>query len=408
VDRRFGLTKRLAGCLRDRRQAAKVRQPLVDLLRQRAYQIACGYEDCNDAEPLAGDPMLKVALGRCPESGRDLASQPTLSRFENAVSAADLYRMGLALVDFFICNHPRPPRQIVLDLDATDDETHGQQELAFFHGYYDEYCYLPLLVFAQADGGEHQLLAAVLRPGRVHAGHGSVALLGRIVARLRAAWPEVRIVVRGDSGEALPEVYDWCEAEGVDYVIGLARNPRLARLAEPFLDAARQEHTETGSKARHCHDASYAAETWPHQRRVVVKAEVTAKGDNPRFLVTSRADLSAEDLYDFYADRGEVENRIKELKKDLHADRTSCHRFLANQFRLLLHAAAYLLLTLLRGLLAGTELASAQACTLQLRLLKVGVRVKQTARKVWLHWASSYPLAPLWALVWTRLRAGPA
>jgi hypothetical protein len=408
VDRRSGLTKRLAECLRDRRQAAKVRQPLLDVFRQRVYQIACGYEDCNDADALAADPMLKVACGRSPEDGRDLASQPTLSRFENSVSPSELYRMSEALIDVFIEGHRQPPREIVLDLDATDDETHGQQELAFFHGYYDEYCYLPLLVFAQADGGPHALLAAVLRPGNVHAGHGSVTLLKRIVARLREAWPEVGIVVRGDSGEALPEVYDWCEGEAkVDYVIGLARNSRLLNLAEFFIEDAREEYRRTEAKVRHCHDLSYAAESWPHERRVVVKAEVSAKGDNPRFVVTSRDDLTAEDLYDFYADRGEVENRIKELKNDLHADRTSCHRFLANQFRLLLHAAAYLLLTLLRRVLAGTELASAQACTLQLRLVKVGVRVEQTARRVWLHLASGYPWASVWSLLGTRVRAGP-
>ena len=408
VDRRSGLTQRLASCLRDRRQQAKVRQATVDLVRQRVYQIGCGYEDCNDADTLAADPMLKVACGRDPEDGRDLASQPTLSRFENAVSPTELYRMSEAFIDWFIEGHPQPPQEIVLDLDATDDPTHGQQELAFFHGYYDEYCYLPMLVFAQADGEPHQLVAAVLRPGNVHAGRGSVALLKRIVGRLRVAWPEVRIVVRGDSGEALPEVYDWCEGDGqVDYVIGLPRNSRLLGLAEPFLQAAREECRRTEAKARHCHDLSYAAESWAHERRVAVKAEVTAKGDNPRFVVTSRDDLTAEDLYDFYADRGDVENRIKELKNDLHADRTSCHRFLANQFRLLLHAAAYLLLTMLRRALAGTELASAQACTLQLRLVKVGVRVEQTARRVWLHLATSYPLAHLWTLVGARLRAGP-
>jgi Transposase DDE domain group 1 len=408
VDRRFGLTQRLASCLRDRRQQSKVRQSRLDLVRQRVYQIACGYEDCNDADTLAADPVLKLACGRNPEGGRDLASQPTLSRFENSVSPAELYRMSLALLDLFIEAHREPPREIVLDLDATDDPTHGQQELSFFHGYYDEYCYLPMLVFAQADGGPHQLLAAVLRPGNVHAGRGSVTLLKRIVARLREAWPEVRIVVRGDSGEALPEVYDWCEGEGqVDFVIGLARNSRLQGLGEPSLEAAREEFRETQAKVRHCHDLSYAADSWGHERRVVVKAEVSSKGDNPRFVVTSRDDLTAEELYDFYADRGDVENRIKELKNDLHADRTSCHRFVANQFRLLLHAAAYLLLTLLRGMLTGTELASAQAGTLRLRLVKVGVRVEQTARRVWLHLASSYPWAELWNLLARRLRAGP-
>jgi hypothetical protein len=384
-----------------------VRQSRHDLVRQRVYQIACGYEDCNDADTLAADPVLKVACGRNPEGGRDLASQPTLSRFENSVSRTELYRMSEAFLELFIDGHRQPPQEIILDLDATVDPTHGQQELTFFHGYYGTYCYLPMLIFAQADGGPHQLLAAVLRPGNVHAGRGSVKLLKRVVARLRKAWPEVRIVVRGDSGEALPEIYAWCESEGVDYVIGLARNPRLERLGEPFLEAASEEFRETQAKVRHCHDLSYAAEGWSHERRVVVKAEVTDKGDNPRFVVTSRTDLSAEKLYDFYADRGDVENRIKELKNDLHAGRTSCHRFVANQFRLLLHAAAYLLLTMLRGMLSGTELASAQAGTLRLRLVKVGVRVEQTARRVWLHLASSYPWAELWNLLAMRVRAGP-
>jgi hypothetical protein len=414
VDRIFGVTERLASCLRDPRQQGKVRQSKHDLVRQRVYQIAAGYEDCNDADTLAADPVLKVACGRNPETGHDLASQPTLSRFENAVSPTELYRMAEVFLDLFVESHRQPPREIILDLDATVDETHGQQQLTFFHGYYGTYCYLPMLVFAQADGEPHQLLAAVLRPGKVHAGHGSVGFLERVVARLREAWPEVRIVVRGDSGEALPEIYEWCEGESVDYVIGLARNSRLERLAEPFLEAAREEFRETEEKVRHCHDLSYAADSWkdeegqPKERRVVVKAEVSAKGDNPRFVVTSRGDLTAEELYDFYADRGDVENRIKELKNDLHADRTSCHRFVANQFRLLLHAAAYLLMTMLRGMLGGTELASAQAGTLRLRLLKVGVRVEQTARRVWLHLASSYPWAELWNLLARRLRAGPA
>jgi len=408
VDRRYGLTARLVGCLQERRQTAKVRQPLLDLLRQRVYQIACGYADGNDADTLAADPVLKVALGRCPESGPDLASQPTLSRFENAVSPQDLYRLSVAVVDFFIAQQTHPPQQIVLDVDATDDPTHGQQELAFYHGYYEEHCYLPLLIFAQVDGGEHQLLAAVLRPGNVHAGHRSAALLQRLVARLRAAWPEVRILVRGDSGEALPEVYDWCEAQAdVDYLIGLPRNRRLQALAEPFLQAARDEHQQCQRKVRDFHEVRYAADSWPQPRRVIVKAEVTAQGDNPRFVVTSCTERTPEELYTLYAARGEVENRIKELKCDLQADRTSCHRFTANQFRLLLHAIAYVLLTLLRALLAGTELARAQVATLQLRVLKVGVRVQQTARKVWLHWASGYPLQDLWLALGRHLATGP-
>lgn len=408
VDQRYGVTAAIGGCLRDRRQPGKVRQSMHDLVRQRVYQIACGYEDCNDAATLAGDPLLKAAVDRAPESDPDLASQPTLSRFENGVSPSDLYRAAQVLVDLFIAQTAPSPKRIVLDIDATDDPTHGRQQLSFFHGYYDTYCYLPLLCFASADGGPQQLLAAVLRPGNVHAGAKTVVILKRIVARLRAAWPGTQIVLRGDSGLALPEIYDWCEAHGVDYLIGLARNPRLQEMAEPFLAQARDEHRETQLKVRRLHEVRYAADSWPHERRVITKAEVTAQGDNPRFVVTSLQDATPEDLYQLYAERADVENRIKELKNDLAADRTSCHRFVANQCRLLLHALAFVLLTLLRGLLAGTELATAQATTLRTRLLKVGVRVRQTTRKLWLHLATAYPWQHLWRLILDRLRAAPA
>jgi len=408
VDRRYGVTAAIAGCLRDRRQPGKVRQSIHDLVRQRVYQIACGYEDCNDAATLAGDPVFKAAVDRAPESDPDLASQPTLSRFENGLSRTDLYRAAQVLVDLFVAQTAAPPKRIVLDVDATDDPTHGQQELAFCHGYYDTHCYLPLLCFASPDDGPQQLLAAVLRPGNVHAGAKTVVILQRIVARLRAAWPDTPILLRGDSGLALPEVYDWCEAHGVDYLIGLSRNSRLQALAEPFLAHARDEHRQTQTKVRRLHEVRYAADSWPHERRVIVKAEVTTQGDNPRFVVTSLQDGTPDGLYQRPAERGDIENRIQELKNDLAADRTSCHRFLANQGRLLLHAVAFALLTLLRGLLHGTELATAQAGTLRTRLLKVGVRVRQTVRRLWLHFASAYPWQHLWRLLLDRLRASPA
>lgn len=408
VDQQFGVTEAVAGCLRDRRQPGKVRQSLHDLVRQRVYQIACGYEDCNDAATLAGDPIFKAALDRAPQSDPDLASQPTLSRFENGLSRTDLYRAAQVLVDLFLRQAGPAPQRIILDVDATDDPTHGHQQLSFFHGYYDTYCYLPLLCFASADDGPQQLLAAVLRPGNIHAGAKTVVILKQIVARLRQAHPTAQIVLRGDSGLALPEIYDWCEANGVDYLIGLARNSRLQALAEPFLAQARDQHRDTQAKVRHLHEVRYAADSWPHQRRVIVKAEVTAQGDNPRFVVTSLQQPTPDDLYQLYAARGDAENRIKELKNDLAADRTSCHRFLANQGRLLLHAFAFVLLTLLRRLLTGTELATAQAGTLRTRLLKVGVRVRQSVRRVWLHLASAYPWQHLWRLILDRLRTQPA
>jgi len=410
ADAQLGLTRRMAACLRDVRQPGKVRHRLEELLAQRVYQIAAGYEDCNDAADLRHDPVLKTVVGRLPETDHDLASQPTLSRFENRVTRRELWQMAQVLVEQFLARHAATrPKYVILDFDATDDETHGQQQFAAFHGYYDHHCYLPLIVTGQVAGGPQELLVAWLRRGACHAGRGALAVLKRLVARLRAQWPGVPIIVRGDSGFALPELYKWCDAQDkpVWYVIGLAKNSRLLALAEPHLQAARAEHERTAEKVRRLHEAQYAAGTWSHVRRVLIKAEVTDRGDNPRFVVTNLRGAAAG-LYDLYAARGEMENRIKELKCDLRIDRTSCHRFAANQFRVLLHAAAYLLLCALRYGLAATELARAQVSTLQRRLLKLGVRVKETARRVWLQFASSCPLQSLWPLLLARLKPRPA
>lgn len=401
VDERLGLTARLAGCIRDERNPKLVEQSVHDLVRQRVYGIACGYEDCNDFDTLRADALFKLALGRAPVTGAALGSQPTLSRLENAVRAKDLLRMSAALVEMFIeRQRGAPPQRIIVDADATDDPTHGQQELEFYHGYYDHHCYLPLLVYATADGGEQALMAAVLRPGNVHAGHRAVAVLRRIVARVRAAFPQAQIILRGDAGLALPEVYDYCEGANLHYVISLAKNSRLLECARPWLSEAAAIHAETGDKVRHFGEFTYAADSWPRPRRVVVKAEVTGQGENPRFVVTNLEGPDAAAIYDeLYTQRGDVENRIKELKDDLGSGRTSCHKFLANQFRLLLHAAAFVLLQGLRQLLAGTKLAAAQAGTLRVKLLKVAARVRQTWRRIWVQMPTSYPHARLWALV---------
>lgn len=407
ADQRLGLTRQLAACLRDERQPGKVRHRVAELLAQRVYQIAAGYEDCNDAADLRHDPVLKTVVGRLPETGRDLASQPTLSRFENRVTRRELFAMAQILVDQFLARHAGGrPKYVLLDFDATDDETHGQQQFAEFHGFYDHHCYLPLIVTGQVAGGPQELLVAWLRRGRSHAGRGALGVLKRLVAQLRAKWPGVPILVRGDSGFAAPALYDWCEAQGkpVWYLIGLGKNSRLLALAEPHLAGAREACARTGEKVRRLHDVTYAADSWPRERRVLVKAEVGPRGDNPRFVVTNLRGRAAG-LYELYAARGEMENRIKELKCDLRMDRTSCHRFAANQFRVLLHAAAFVLLCALREALAGTELALAQVGTLQRRLLKLGVRVKETARRVWLQFASGCPLQSLWPQLLARLRA---
>jgi hypothetical protein len=404
ADRKLGMIRRLASMIHDERDPRKVRHGVEEMLAQRILGIACGYEDCNDFDDLRYDPALKVAVGRLPRTGHDLASQPTLSRLENSVGRSELYRMSEVLVELFVEGREEAPGWVIIDVDATDDPTHGQQQLTGFHGYYDEHCYLPLIVTARADGGPDELLAVVLRPGKTHAGGGAVSVLKRIVAKLREAWPQVRILIRGDSGFAKPEIYDWCEREGIDYLIGLATNSRLRQLVAEHLQAARLDYLLRGEKVRNLHDARYAAKDWPHERRVLIKAEVSAQGDNPRFVVTS---LQGDPLllYDLYARRGEQENRINELKCDLAIDRTSCHRFLANQFRLLLHAAAFVLLSYVRRCLAGTELAGAQVCTLQRKLLKLGVLVRESCRKVWLQFASSCPVQHLWPVVLAKMRA---
>jgi len=406
ADDALGLTRKLSAVLSDQRQPGKVRHSLDDLLRQRVYQIAQGYEDCNDADDLRCDAMFKTALGRLPATGDDLASQPTLSRFENSIRPRQLLAMARVLLEVFFKQYATAaPQRIILDFDATDDETHGQQQFAEFHGYYDEHCYLPLIVTAKVDEGPKELVAAMLRPGRSHASTNALSVLKRLVAAIRSRWPEVQIVLRADAGFAIPDIYDWCEGNGVEYLIGLAQNSVLLRLVEPHLAAARTELEQTGAKVRNLHEALYAADSWSHSRRVLMKAEVSEQGDNPRFVVTSLAAGDAEALYDLYAQRGEMENRIKELKNDLQMDRTSCHRFVANQFRVLLHATAFVLLSFIRKLLAGTRLANAQVGTLQRHLLKLGVLVKETVRRVLLSFASHCPVQGLWVLLLRRIRA---
>jgi hypothetical protein len=408
ADRQLGLTASLARCLPDHRDPTKVIHGLDEMLAQRVYQIACGYEDCNDADDMRSDPVLKTSIGRLPETDPDLASQPTLSRFENRISRTQLRRMAEVFVDAFVQRHAsRTPRWIILDIDATDDEVHGQQQFEAFNGFYDEHCFLPLIVTAQVHGGPHELLVAMLRPGNVHASNHALAVLERLVRKLRQAWPEVRILLRGDNGFGLPAIYDWCDDNDVLYLINLAKNPRLTALAEPYMDRARAEYEDSGEKVRRLYAQTYAAQGWTRPRRVLVKTEVSAKGENPRFIVTNLRCGDATRHYALYALRGDAENRIKELKTDLKVDRTSCHRFVANQFRVLLHAAAFVLHSHMRRNLKGTHLENAQACTLQRHLLKLGVRVRETVRRVWLHFASSCPVQHLWEPLLRRLEAAP-
>jgi hypothetical protein len=379
------------------------RHSLAALLRQRVFQIACGYEDQDDADTLRADPLLKLVCGRLPESGADLASQPTFSRLENAVDIRTCYRLGLALLEVYLKERERDgtPNHILLDFDSTDDPTHGDQEGSAYHGYFRQHMYHPLLVF---DGDTGQLITALLRPGNAHSSRAALAVLKRLVRALRSRWPEVEIEIRADSGFAIPAIYDYCEAEHVTYTISLVPNERLEALAAPLLaEAQRQQQESRAEKVRLAGEVGYLAGSWSRFRRVVFKAEVLPKGPNTRFVVTNRPDEPLA-LYDWYVDRGEAEHWIKDLKLACFADRLSCHAFAANQFRLFLHAAAYWLLDTLRRWLVRRGVPRMQLDTLRLLLLKIGGRVRELPSRIRLSLASSHPSQPLWLLLATRPR----
>jgi hypothetical protein len=402
VDRRCGLIDGLAGCLSDPRDPGRITHELRTMLAQRIYGLALGYEDLNDHTTLRTDPLFAVLADQRPDPEQPLASAPTLCRLENRVSRASLARMSAVLVEQFITSFDQPPEELILDFDASDDPVHGTQEARFFHGYYDHYCFLPLYVFCGA-----RLLVAYLRPSNIDASLHTRPILKLLVRRLRQAWPEVRIILRGDSGFCRWKLMRWCERNGVFYVLGLARNQVLERLAASFMAAAKTQFEATFQKVRNFHELMYAAGTWDHTRRVIVKAEHLPEGPNTRFVVSNLARPTPAELYDtLYTARGDMENRIKEQQLALFADRTSCHAFLANQFRVLLSAAAYVLVeTLRRSALADTELHAAQAGTIRLKLFKVAARVVTSVRRVIFHFSSAYPLAELFARVLARLRA---
>jgi hypothetical protein len=393
ADSELGLCERVAEHVPEWRKR-KGRHSLQALVRQRVFQIACGYEDQNDSDSLREDPLLKLLCGSLPQSGANLASQPTISRLENAPSASACYRMADAIFELYLTERGKEgvPERIVLDFDSTDDPTHGDQEGSFYHGYYGQHMYHPLLVF---DGQSGHLIAALLRAGNTHGSNSAVALLKRIVGRLRRRWPGVRIEVRADAGFAVPALYDYCEGEGITYTVGLITNVRLEELAEGLLEEAKRRYDEEREKARLFSEGSYRAGSWEHARRVVYKAEAMEQGTNTRFLVTTRID-GPKDLYEFYVRRGESENWIKDFKLHLKADRLSCSRFIANQFRLLLHACAYWLMDALRRKLLASGARRMQLDTLRLRLIKIGGRVRELLTKIRLHLASGHPGQGLW------------
>jgi hypothetical protein len=415
TDRAIRLTERFTACFTDARAAGLVEHQVETLVMQRVIGIALGYEDLNDHDELRNDPVLAVLAGKLAAQRSDcapLAGKSTLNRLELSRAEPTRYHkishdtaaIESLFVEFFLDAHTKPPKQIVLDLDATDDPLHGNQEGKFFHGYYDAYCYLPLYIFC----GRH-LLAAKLRRANIDAAAGAVEETARIVAQIRRRWPRVRILLRGDSGFCRDALMAWCEANRVDYVFGLARNERLEQALVPEVITATIESLRTGRAARCFKDFRYATRgSWSCERRVIGKAEVTGGEANPRFIVTSlkRSEAAARHLYEnVYCARGDMENRIKECQLDLFSDRTSTVTMQANQLRLWFASMAYVLLCALRRIgLAHTQFAEATCGTIRLKLLKLGALVRVSVRRIKIAMASACPSQDAFALAQARLR----
>lgn len=411
VDDELGLTAGYAELLDDDRDPDRVVHSRLEQLRQRSYQIAQGYEDCNDGDWLRHDPALRVACGA--EKGA-LSSQPTLSRFENATSGRELKRLWAAFEQRYVDSLSPDEPFVVLDIDSTDDPTHGDQQLSFFHGFYDQYMLHPLLVF---DGTRGDLISGLLRPGRVHAAKGAMGMLVRLIRRIRARCPATTILVRGDSAFAMPKLMLRLEElneelGGVHYILGLAKNARLLRLAEPLRHAAQEQFATRGQFVRQFTWLSYAAKSWPAERSVIAKVEHGYRGENPRFVVTTFDRFPPGMLYDIaYCPRGQAENFVKDYKNAIAADRLSCHRFVANAFRLFLHAVAYQLMHKLRATLAqvapepvivSTDVVSlgvAQMDRIRVRLLKVAAIVTSSVRRILIRLPCAFPLARIFTAV---------
>jgi hypothetical protein len=408
IDDELSLTERLATCLRDRRQAGKILHSSADLLCQRVFGIAAGYPDCNDADALANDPVQKLLLDRDPIDGQSLGSQPTLSRFENAPSSLELFLMADELADVVIERHQArlggKARRITIDMDPTDDPTHGAQQLTFFNGHYGGFCYVPMVGTLQFnDEREKYLFTVVLRPGNAHCSRGAIGILKRVIAKLRVAFPKTQIRVRLDGGFATPAILDYLDQERVEYLVGFAGNSVLEARVEPLMRAVRVLSATSGKTETLFADIQYQTKTWSKPRRLILKAEVVRFPDRPardndRYVVTNLR-LKPERVYKIYRGRGDMENRIKELHHDLEIDRTSCTDFKPNQFRVLLTAAAYVLMQELRLRAANTEFATAQVGTLRQRLFKLGAWVERSVRRIVLH----LPLSSPWARSWRAI-----
>jgi hypothetical protein len=408
AERRLGLAKKLAAEIADRRDPSRVIHPLADILRARMLAIACGYEDADDLDYLRSDPGLKLACGRLPDTGRDLPSQPTISRWENAPSLREVIGLMRAMVDLYCASYPRPPASVTLDIDDTCDVVHGHQQLSLFNGHYGERCFLPIHVY---DTATARPVAMLLRPGKTPSGKEVRGHLRRLVRRIRQHWPKTRLTIRGDSHYGRPEVMAWCEEQGIDYVFGLSGNDVLRAAVEVAADDIRTRRAEQQAPVlRGYAETRYAARSWSRERRAVARIEATTQGLDIRFVVTSLTHGGAEWVYDsLYCARGQAENLIKMHKGQLASDRTSCRAPLANQMRLILHTAAYwLLLTVRDAIPTPHALAGAEFATLRLRLVKIAARITETASRVRIAFAAACPEAALFrGLAAALLPSGP-
>jgi len=384
------IIEQLTEAIHDERHQSYVKHKITELYTQRIFQIICGYEDANDANDLRIDPGFKASCNRLP-SEADLASQPTITRFENSITIKDLYRIAEVYVDCFIASYDTPPPAIIIDVDDTDDETHGAQQLSLFNAYYHEYCYMPLFIF---EGQTGKLITSILRPGKRPDGKQIRAIIKRIVKKIRTAWPTVGILLRGDSHFATPKLYSWCDKYNVYYVLGLTKNSILKELSQSTLATAHSRYETFGEKARVFKETSYQAGTWHRALRVIIMAEVSERGENLRFIVTNLEHERPSFLYETaFCGRGQMENFIKEHKIALRSGRTSCHSFIANSFRLMLHSAAYVIMhTFREKALAGTALANAQFDTIRLKLLKIGAEVRELKTKLHFVLPASCPV----------------
>jgi hypothetical protein len=408
IERQLGIAAKLAAPIADPRNPALVTHSVDDILRARILAIACGYEDADDLDHLRTDPAFKLACNRLPDSGADLCSQPTVSRWENMPTLREVVRMTYAMIDIYCASYARPPAAVTLDIDDTPDIVHGHQELSLYNSHYGERCFLPIHVYDTATG---RPVAMLLRPGKTPSGEEILDRLRRLVRRIRRHWPNTRLTIRGDSHYGRPEVMAWCEANGLDYIFGLSGNAVLDRLVEPLADRVRVQRALTQAPAVRDHtEIRYGAQSWRCERRVAARIEATAQGLDIRYVVTNLRRGSAEWLYPaLYCARGQAENLIKLHKGQLASDRTSCRDPLANQVRLILHTAAYWLLLCVRDAIPGPQpLATAEFNTLRLHLIKIGACITETAARVRIAFTSACPEAALFAsLVRSCLPAGP-